>query len=251
MAATPTSASKNKLNFSLDVRLIIVVLLAVIIGMFGVWKPWAAATTSDRTIKVTGEAKLTAEPDEYVFSPSWQFKDVSKDAALAALTKKSNDVTAELKKLGIEDKNIKSNSNGYDYPVYFNSSTDITYTLSLTVTVASKDLAQKVQDFLVTTSPVGAVSPQADFSTAKRKDLESKARDEATKDARSKADQTAKNLGFKIGKVKEITDGTGFGEIMPLSAGMAATALDTKPSLAIQPGQNDLNYSITVTYFVK
>ncbi len=54
---------------------------------------------------------------------------------------------------------------------------------------------------MVTTAPTGQVSPRPNFSDAKRKELESKARDEATKDARAKADQSARNLGFKVGKI--------------------------------------------------
>jgi uncharacterized protein YggE len=97
------------------------------------------------------------------------------------------------------------------------------------------------------------VSPQANFSDAKRKDLERQARDAATKDARAKADQSAKNLGFKVGLVKTVTDGTGFGGIIyPLTASGVAKATDlSQPSLAIQPGENDLSYTVTVTYYLK
>lgn len=248
-----TTPSRARLQLSLDYRIIVGLLLVVIAAMLVIWKPWQAAVAPDRTIKVTGEATLKAEPDEFVFYPSYQFKNASQTAALAELGQKSDELVAKLKSLGVADKNIKTNSDGYQaYSYYRNDDSTITYTLRLTITVGTKDLAQKVVDYLITTSPMGSISPQAQFSDAKRKELEANARDQATKNARAKADQSAKNLGFKVGKVKSIEDGSGFDRIYPLAAGAelgSAAAPDAK--LSVQPGENDLTYSVTVTYFVR
>jgi uncharacterized protein YggE len=216
--------------------------------MLMVWRPWTGLS-SDQTISVTGEAKLSDRPDEYVFYPSYQFKDADKSVSLDQLSKKSAEVVAKLKELGVADNKIKTNSSGYDFPVYRGDGQTATYTLSLTITVDSGDLAQKVQDYLITTSPEGAISPQAQFSDAKRRELESRARDEATKDARQKADQMAKNLGFKIGRIKTVTDSSGFG-VIPLR-GVAEDSATSAPQLTIQPGENDLHYSVTVEYFIR
>jgi uncharacterized protein len=251
--AEPTN--KTKLHLSLDLRLVVALLLVVIVAMIVVWRPWSSSRPNDRTVSVTGEATISAEPDEYVFYPSYQFKHANKDTALADLTKKSDEVIAALKKLGVGDSQIKSGADGYDHSYYFDPNSGLTtYSLRLTVTVKDKKLAQKAQDYLVTTSPVGSVTPQANFSDAKRKDLENQARDGATKDARAKADQSARNLGFKIGKVKSVSDGTGFGDVYPLGVEGGASSLqagDSKRQLTIQPGENDLHYSVTVVYFVK
>jgi uncharacterized protein YggE len=252
-----TPKQKLKLNLSLDYKIVSVVLLAIVVLLLALWRPWSSAGASDRTISVTGKATLSAEPDEYVFYPNHQFKGADKDAALAELTKKSDTLTAELKKLGVPDSKIKTNSSGYGSPTIRQpedgqTTDEITYTLTLTVTVDNRELAQKVQDYLVKTSPTGSVSPQAAFSDAKQKELEDRARDEATKDARAKADQSAENLGFKVGKVKEVSDGTGFGDVIPLGReGAASNATDSSKQLSIQPGENELNYSVTVVYYVK
>jgi uncharacterized protein len=249
---------KINLKLSFDYKIISLVLLAVVIVMLALWRPWTASGTSDRTISVTGKTTLSAEPDEYVFYPSYQFKGADKDAALAELTKKSDSVVAELKKLGVQDSKIKTNSSGYGsspairQPEPDQPTDEVTYSLTLTVTVGNKELAQKVQDYLVKTSPTGSVSPQSSFSEAKQKELEDRARDDATKDARAKADQSAKNLGFKLGKVKEVSDGTGFGDVIPLGReGAASNATDSSKQLSIQPGENELTYSVTVVYYVK
>ncbi|MEO5499303.1 MAG: SIMPL domain-containing protein [Candidatus Saccharimonadales bacterium] len=252
---TGPDTKKQKLSLTLDLRIVALALVLIILGMLLAWQPWTGgAKANDQVIEVTGETKLSATPDEYVFYPLYQFSNANKDTSLAELTKKSDEVVADLKNLGVADEKIKTNSNGYDYPMMHvdGSEGEANYSLQLTVTVSDKELAQKVQDYLLTTTPSGAVTPQAGFSEAKRKQLESKARDDATKDARSKADQMAKNLGFRVGKVKSVSDSQGFG-VFPLMGRDTAvsSAPDEKSQLNLQPGENDLNYSVTVVYYIR
>jgi uncharacterized protein YggE len=259
--STPPVSNTHKVRLSIDLRLICVVLLLVIMAMLIVWKPWSRpAKATDRTISVSGEATITAAPDQYIFNPSYEFKDANKATALQALTTKSDDLVTKLKALGVANDKIKTNASGNNYQYYYDStSNQNTYTLQLTITLTDQKLSQKVQDYLVTTSPLGELTPSTSFSTTTQKKLESQARDAATKDARSKADQSAKNLGFKISNVKSVDDGTGFGGGGcggNLCAG-SITALDSAkasgaaPQLTVQPGQNDLTYSVTVVYFIK
>lgn len=248
--------SKSKMNINVDLRFISLVLLLCIIGMLAVWRPWAvSAINSSRTISVEGQATVNAVPDEYVFMPTYEFKDADKDTALAALSVKSDAVIKELKKLGVASSKIKANSDGYNYPEFYldKDSGQNTYTLRLTIKTSGKELVQKVQDYLVTTAPLGQVSPQASFSTTARKSLEDKARDDAASNAREKADRTAKNLGFKIVRVKSIEDNNSYGGPTPLMSTMAAgeDAASSRSSLEVQPGENELIYSVKVVYFIR
>jgi uncharacterized protein YggE len=246
---------KTKLSISVDYKWLSLFLAAVIAAMLIIWKPWQSkADSGSRTIDVTGQATVKSQPDQFVFYPYYEFQNTNKDAALAQLKAKSTELVAKLKELGVEDKDIKTNSDGYDR-YYFapDSSNTPTYTLRLEITLNDKDRTQKVQDYLVSTTPKGAVSPQASFSEAKRKELESQARDEATKDARKKADQSAKNLGFNVGKVKSVSDGAGFGGVMPMYAedSIKAVAPVADSTLPVRSGQNEISYGVSVTYFLK
>lgn len=249
------SNTKARLNIPLDFRWVSVALLVVIVAMLLVWKPWNSVSSDDRTVSVTGTATLKAEPDQFVFYPGYEFKNADKTKALAEMTAKSDEVVAGLKKVGVADKDIKTNSNGYDNRGYYPEKIeeDSTYYLGLTVTVATREMSQKVQDYLLTTNPSGQVSPQGSFSDSKRKELEDKARDEANKDARSKAEKSAKSLGYRLGRVKSVEDGAGFGgPIMLEGRGGGISASDAKATmLSVQPGENDFNYSVTVVYFVR
>jgi uncharacterized protein YggE len=248
----------KKFYVTLDSRTIILCLLLVICAMLIIWKPWRQAPqNTDRTVQVSGEATVKAEPDEFVFSPSYDFKNTNKQAALNELSKKSDEIVSQLKSLGASDNQINTNADGYERGIYFPSSESgqTTYSLMVNVTVDSKDLAQKMQNYLVTTSPSGAVTPYSNFSKSKQKELEFQARDEAEKDARAKAEKSAKNIGFKLGAVKSVSDTNGFGTIEPLlEKGVNSSDLNTPAAgsgISVQPGQNDFNYKISVTYYIK
>lgn len=255
---SPTPAAPNKkLNIALDYRIIIILLLLVIGTMLWLWKPWQSEPQTDRTISVTGETTIKAEPDEFVFNPAYQFKNTDKKVALEKLTMKSDEITAKLKEIGVSDNHIKSNTGGYqDYYYYTNTNNTYTYNLSLTITADSKEQAQKVQDYLVTTDSEGTISPRANFSDSKKKQLEDQARDQATKDARAKADQSAQNLGFKIVSVKSVNDSNNdLGNIYPRVfngvTDLAQGANSSESKLQVQPGENDLNYSVKVVYYIR
>jgi uncharacterized protein YggE len=249
------NANKLNLNLKLDYRILVVVLLVIIAAMLAIWKPWdAAPSAKDRTVTVTGDATVKSKPDEFLFSPTYEFQNSDKTAALQQVSDKNNEVVAGLKKLGVQDSKIQNNANSWSYPTYNGGDSSVpTYNLNLAVTITDEKLVQKVEDYLLTTSPTGQLTPQPTFSTAKEKTLQAQARDLATKDARSKADQSAKNLGFKVGAVKSLDDGIGFGGgIRPMLA--QGTSLDSNAkseSLTVQPGENELSYTVTVVYYIK
>lgn len=253
----PPQATKRRISLPGGLLIPVALLVIAIAVMLVMWKPWQPnIKASDRTVSVTGDATLTATPDEYVFSPSYDFTNADKQAALGNLTKKSDAVIAQLKSLGVADSDIKSNSSGYNNGAYYlpvaNNGGTYTYTLDLTVTIHTSATAQKVQDYLVTTGPTGDVSPTADFSTAKQQALQGQARDKAEQDARAKADQSAKNLGFKVDQVKSVTDGSLDNGMSPqiLNGATDATAQGATPKLSVQPGQNDFTYSVSVVYYI-
>lgn len=245
---------KNKLNLQVDLRIVVGVLLAIIVAMVLAWKPWVSGERSDEVIKVTGETTLKATPDQYVFSPVYQFMNADKAVASEQAKKKSDEVVAKLKELNVAEDKIKSDINGFSNGLYRENPTEeYVYTAQLTVTVNDRTHAQQVQDYLSTTSPLGGVTPQASFSETKNKELQAKARDEATKDARAKAVQSANNLGFKLGRVKAVEDGAGFGDVIPFEGRSMPVAEDSKSRVGptILPGENEIRYSVTVTYFVR
>ncbi len=259
MVQVGSSKNSQRFSISLDYRIIVLVLLAVIAGMLLIWKPWQNQATNDsRTITVTGEALIKAEPDEFVFYPRYEFVGSDKGATAEKATKKADEVIAKLKELGVPDNKLKSNVDGYGGTGFGIKGADeqYTYAAQITVTLSDRSKVQKIQDYLVTTTPTGTITPQASFSQAKRKDLEAKGRDEATKDARKKAEQSAKNLGFRITKVKSVKDSPSYGGPIMLDSTTKSTAGPnegssgmTTTSLSVQPGEQEIPYTVEVVYY--
>lgn len=254
-----TSDKKQKQTFRIEFNLwwVVILLAAVIAVMTALWRPWEASG-DNRTVTVTGTTTVKAAPDEYTFSPSWQFNNADKSAALKEATEKSASVVAELKKLGVVDSKITTNLGGWGNYYYYDSSLGKhTYTLNISAVVSTRELAQKVQDYLTTTEPTGQVTPLASFSQSKQKKLESDARSAATKEARAKADEMARNIGFGIGKVKTINDhGSSNGILFASDKAVSLTTqasggATSEASIGIQPGEDEIQYSVEITYYIR
>lgn len=244
--------ANQTLTIRLDYRIVSAVLLAIVIVMLAVWRPWTTLQKDDRTVQVTGEATVRATPEQFVFQPSYQFTQADKAVALAEATNKANTVVSALKNLGVEDKAIKSTVDGYkDYMQSERES--YAYNAMIVVTLTkNSDLVTKVQEYLVSTEPQGSVTPYPTFSESQRQKLENEARSLAMKHARQKADQSASDLGFRVGSVKSVDDGAGFGGIMPLDSRSTTNSSQIAPSSpTLQPGENELQYTVTVIYFIQ
>lgn len=236
----------KKQSLSIDLRILVVLLLLIIASMLVIWRPWSARGTT-RTIAVTGESTVETKPDEFQFYPTYQKKSNDRAAAQAELTTLINSVITKLKELGVNEDDISLQSSAYDN--YWNEDNAIVNSNSLTITVDNKDLAQKVQDYLITTSPMGQISPVPVLKDETRKAAETDARTKAIDDARQKAERTASELGGKLGKVVTITDQNSGPYPMPMR-GMAV-ANDSAMSvstLPVMPGTQDVYYTVQVTY---
>lgn len=248
---------KQSITIKINIWAICAVLLIANLLTVIMWQPWNIKAQSDRNITITGSTTIEAEPDQFVFSPYYQKEGSDRDKINIELSTLSNTIVSKLKDLGVADSSIKTDVNSYEYGIYYGSDiNNTTTTLFLTVTVNDKSLAQKVEDYLITTSASGALTPQISFSTSKQKELENQARDEALKDARTKAESSAKQSESKLGKATKISDVTSIGTT-PLpwlmssaidSASDSSIKSPTSSSYTIQPGLQKYSFSIQVTY---
>ena len=244
---------KNKLNLSLDLRIVCMLLVVIILAMTAMWRPWQNSGVSDRTISVTGTGKITAQPDTYQFNPSYQ-KPTTGELITVITT-----VTNKLKELGVAEKDIQLQSNAYTDPQPLGDKVmtapapeQVGSTAYLTIKVPNKELAQKVQDYITTTGAEGQLTPQPTFSDEKQKELKDQARAKAIDDAKAQASKTANNLGAKLGRVVEVKDSTEFGGIYSLEAGSSrGTAQDTVTTLPIFPGEQNITFAVQVTFEIK
>lgn len=239
---------KKTINVTVSPLLIAAGLLfASNVTTLALWQPWSDSSTTTRTVKVTGTGTIKAEPDQFTFSPYYERPTAAEIAAL------STDLIKKLQELGVAEKDIKSSASKQDYTYFGQPSPDNTLTLQLEVQVGNKDLSQKVQDYLVTTSPKGSISPYATFTPSKQKDLNEQAKNAALEDAKKQAEKTIQTVGGKLGKVQSIEDGS-VAFPMAYSSGRASLDIATsaepakEASLPVAVGQNEVTISVQVTY---
>lgn len=240
----------NKLNIDTAKTQLVLRVALIFLLALAFWQPWRQ-TGQVRTITVSGNATMRSEPDYYQFSPQYQVELKDKTAAITQLNAKMRTITDKLQTLGVKDSDIALSAAAYQQ-YYPEKSDEETVTASLTVRVDTKDLAQKVQDYLVTTSPSGELTPIPSFSDERRQNLESDVRAKAIDDARAEAERTAKQLGERLGKVVEIKDTAGGGGIMPYETRvMSDDAAGAPSSLPIFPGEQEITFSVEVVYEIR
>lgn len=230
-------------------RILIAILLLVIVLLVVIWRPWIVSTDNNRTISVTGTGSVSSAPDEFQFYPTYQDSGTDKQKTLTAVNTKVTTVMNELEKLGVSKDDITLSENVFN--AYWVDNQNNTVSVSLYVVVKDKDLAQKVQDYLLTTTPYGQMTPQPTFSKDKYKTLSADARSEALKDAKTKAESSASELGSKVGKVISISDESNFGVIPMYSVSESSDSMTLKNSLPISPGKQDVSSSVKVVYELK
>jgi uncharacterized protein YggE len=241
-----TSPHTSKISLTFDWRIICGLLFVIIGVMLYFWQPWHN-TSATKTITIHGEATVQHEPDQFTFNVSYE------DADSNQLNAKGNAVVAKLKDLGVKSADIKTSASATSgnkelliYPSRPVPGSNATY--NVTAVVTTKDLAQKVEDYLNTTDPTGEVTPQTGFSKATAAKLDLDARREASADAKAKATVMAGQFGAKLGKVTKISEDNGYA--YPLAYGTAGAANDSVKSVAptLQPGSDEVTYSFTVVF---
>lgn len=251
---------KKSPTISIKINVWFVVLALAITNITAVllWQPWNINEDTSKTITVTGTSTVQAEPDQYVFRPRYQAEGKDASAIKTELNKVASDTVDDLKDLGASESSIKTNVSVYS-GYYYSSNDKIEGNLYVTITIVDdKDLAQKVQDYLVKTDSVGGIGPYISFSTEKQKQLEDDARAEAIKDARSKAETTTQGLGASLGKVVSINF-NGDSPYWPLmydtygnedGVSVSKGEDEETSSSSLQPGLNDYTFTITVRYAI-
>src|SRR3989344_8325224 len=235
-------------------------------------------TSSHQTISVDGKAERYVSPDiaRIYFTESQK----AKTAALAqeAATKKINDVMAFLKSEDVEDKDIKTTSyqiypvyeyyymndggvrcmSNYCPPPYYQKEEIVAYRVEQSMEVK----VRKVEDAGKINAGIGAKGIQniggLSLEVEEYDKIAEEVKNEAIKDARTKAKERAKSLGVSLGDVISLSDSWGGGVYYDRAYGMEAKTMALNsdavaPSIApeISTGENKITASVNVTYEIK
>jgi uncharacterized protein YggE len=206
------------------------------------------------TITIAGEGEVEAVPDIAQITLGVETNSAQVAVAQQENTQKVNQMIASLKQLGIEEKDIKTSQYSvypqYDYPDGRQILRGYQISQSVTVKIRNFDNIGKALEMAGSAgvNQVGGLS----FTIDDPEGLRQQARVEALQNAKSKAEELAKNAGVKLGRLVSFNESEG-GSPIPYPVAMRAEgyALDEK-SVApdIQPGSQEVKVFVSVTYEV-
>lgn len=218
-------------------------------------------TTKSNFFSALGTGEEKSVPDTVMVSLGVTKSASTADEAKKQMNAVTNKVVANLKNLGIEDKDIKTTN--------FSVSRDTSYppplpaiegaliqplefpqsyiaTQNIEVTVKTIDLANKAID-LATKDGANAIgTPNFTINENKRKELTKLARKKAITDAKKNAQELADAAGIRLGKVVDIREDypyQAYGE-MSKNGSVDGVSQDTQ----LNPGENTVRVNVTLSY---
>lgn len=218
-------------------------------------------TTKTDLFSADGQGVETAIPDTATVSVG-----VTQTAVNVADAKNKTNtivekVIADIKKLGIEDKDIKTTNysvvpnygNGEAVPMMYqvqggrNNITGYSVTQNLEIKVKPTDKANTVIDSVTKDGAnlVGGVN--FTFSDDLEKSLENKARQEAVTAAKEKAQSLANASGIHLGRIVNVVENSNFPRPLPMMQAGKVAASDSVPT-NVTPGENTVTINVVIYY---
>ena len=212
----------------------------------------SVVSTKTDNFSVSGEGKVTVSPDIALVNVGVTVQGSSVKVVQQELNTKMNAVTAAVKKLGIDSKDLQTShyniSPTYDYSESTQRVTGYHASSNLTVKVREIDKANSVVDAASANgaNQIGGISFGVDDKTK----AEDEARKLAVAEAKKKAQSAAKIAGFALGRIINYQESFG-GQIRPM---METFDKSTLPMAGggeptnIEVGTDEVVVVVTLTY---
>jgi uncharacterized protein YggE len=236
-----------------------VLLLAVGLGGFFyvAGKHLEIKSREPTVISVSGEGKAPATPDiaSLSFGVTVQRKATAK-AAMDELAKTMNAVIDAVKKSGVEEKDITTESLSLNPAYDWNEGKQIArgFDASQSLRVKVRDM-DKTSDVLAAATNAGANNAGGvNFVIDDPEKARAQARDAAIKQAQLKAKVLADQLGMSLGKLKSYSEGGGYMPPMPYATRAMAGAMmeaDMAQAPEIPVGEQEVPVQVQLTYELK
>jgi len=237
--------------------LVAIFVLAFIFLRFAPPLPISSVVTQKQDMfTVSGEGKVTVVPDTALVSLGINLTKPTVKEAQAEANKVMTGITQAVKDSGVGEKDIKTTS--YSINPEFDYRTGppnrvSAYRVFAEVNVKVRDL-EKINDVIDRSTAAGANSVggiQLTVDEDRQKELLQQAREEAVKEAKSKAESLAKAAGLTLGRIVNVQESSG-GDTPPRPMMAFEKAADAGGGAAnptqIQPGSTDIFTTVTLSY---
>lgn len=233
----------------------IILFFLVVVKAFNIALP-VQVTTSNRSseLAVTGEGKVDVVPDSANVTVGITVTNASTvDEAQQQINTVNNKIVAEMQKLGIDKKDIKT-ANYSIYPNYdYEGNRRITgYAADVQVTITTKNTQQVAQIVTAATTAGANTVSGTSFTVSDPAKYREAARNKAIENAKEQANKIAGSLGIKLGKVTNIVESNGTSPVYPMYDRMAGGGGGVAQSAVpdFQEGSQTIS-SVVTLYFEK
>ena len=225
----------------------LVVAAAAVVAFAGVGRPDSAGGAAKPTggITVTGTGTITSVPDEATFTVGVQTQGSTAREALASNSEQMRRVIGAVRSAGVSKDDIQTQD--VSVSANYSDGNQIDgYSASNSVLVTIRDLSRagKVLDAASNAGANQVYGPS--LSRSDQDALERKALRDAVGEARTKAEVLAKAAGVSLGGVTAITEGSSGGAEPYYATDLRMAKADAP----IEPGTQDIQASVTVTFAI-
>jgi uncharacterized protein YggE len=245
----------NSLKVPFLTILFIFILLYGFSALFGPLPISVRSTVSTQSDLFTAEGtgEVMASPNNATFTVGVTQNATTSEQATNLMNETTNEIIAQLRSTGIKNEDIKTTGyNVYPNQDFTNGRNNITgYTASqnLEIKADSVELANKALAAATASgaNTVSGVNFTVDDQEMKK--LQQEALKKAVADAKENASDIANAAGIKLGRIVSIRQNQGVGSPVPMyKAEMANDARGGSTSPELQPGQNAVTVTVTLSY---
>lgn len=208
------------------------------------------STDIQRTISISGDGKVTVIPDIAYVSLGMSVEKAKVVDAQAENTKTMNALIEKLKNLGIDKKDIQTTNYNiypnYDYPNNVQTLRSYTVTQQVSVKIRQTDKVEAVLKLAgeLNLNQIGGLSFNVDDPEQYRQE----ARVKALENAKQKAEDLAKVMGVKLGKVVSFSESEAYNPSYPMYAKDLGIGGGSAPAPTVEAGSQDITITATVMY---
>jgi uncharacterized protein len=211
------------------------------------------ADPAARQMTVTGTATMQIAPDCADLTMTLTGESMRPGPAVDKVRKQQDALLAALRKIGLEDSQLKLSTLGIE-PVYeWTQSKQIFkgYVARITLTATTKQFEQ-IGPMMEAGADAGATQMSSQFRRSDLDDIKRKVREQALLAAKAKAEQTASTLGITLGKVTAVNEASASylysNAYFPRLANMTVQDTSAPAIVALGAELQPLTLDINVTY---
>lgn len=207
----------------------------------------SVVTQKSTTFDSSGTGKVTVKPDVAFVNAGIRIQAQTVKSAQEQINTIINKVSAEVKSLGVEAKDIQTTNYNVNPDYDFSAGTQKIkgYTASTTLAIKMKDI-DKINNVIDAVTQAGANEISGiTFDVDDKAKIENEAREKAVAQAKKKAEDAAKIAGFKLGRIINYSEGS----YDPQPGLFRATEVNiAQEKTQLEPGSSEISITVTLSY---